>query len=815
MRIHVLRSPVVRLAMLGALLVAHAPPARAAAISWNGNTSTAWNTGTNWSGGSQPGNGDDVTIPAGLARYPVVSAAAANAKSILMTAGAGAQPTLTISAQTLSAGTVTVDAGSVAISGGTLSTGGAVLISGAVNLTGGSWLCSFGMTVASGGSLSVSGTGLLHMGNNAGTNPTDNLTISAGATFTQSGGTVEVRDITTVAGSPGGTCTQSAGTFKLYQDFKSEGTFTATAGTFQIQGTGTGTTFPATLGPTQFFNLVINADPFINNDLNFSVAGDWTSNVPLDFSGKVIVVTLNGTGTQTVGGTAATAFNTLRVSKASGTAVLGRSHSIKNGDLIVTAGTFDLASFTLNRTAIGGTISVANGASLLIGGTNSFPANFTTHTLGATSTVSYNGTAQTVTDEDYGHLNLSGSGIKTMPGTPVAIAGNFTMSGTPSATAASPLTVAAAFSVGNGCTFGAGPFSHSVGGDFTNNGTFTASTSTFTLNGSSQQTVSGTSAPGFNNLTVNNATGIALSTNVTASATLTFTSGTITTGASKVIIPAGGAVSRTSGHVVGNLQKNVATGASVSRTYEIGDASSYTPLTAVFASVSVAGNLTCSTTAGDHPNLATSDITPSRTVNRYWTMTNGGVTFTTHNTTFTFVAGDLDAGVVPANLSVRRWNGSSWATATVGTRTATTTQTTNQTALGDFQLGNVLSVASSTSTFAFGTQPVNTWLTAQSSAITNDGPEAEAIAVKISTFTQGANTLAISSSANGANQIRAQWSTTSASGPWTDIAAYDADFTVAASLASSATLTLYFRIQTPTSATSPSPYASTLTVTAQ
>jgi hypothetical protein len=561
--------------------------------------------------------------------------------------------------------------------------------------------------------------------------------------------------------------------------------------------------------------VLINADPSINNDLSLSVAGDWTSNVALDFSGKIIVVTLNGTGTQTVGGTAATAFNTLKVDKSSGTAVLGRSHSINNGDLIVTAGTLDLASFTLNRTAVGGTISVASGASLLIGGTNSFPTNFTTHTLGATSTVNYYGAAQTVTDEDYGHLTLSGSGIKTMPATPVAIAGNFTMSGTPSATAASALTVGAAFSVGNGCTFTAGALAHSVAGNFTNNGTFTASTSTFTFNGSSQQTVSGTSAPTFNNLTVNNASGIALSTNVTANATLTFTSGNITTGASKVILAAGGTVARTSGHVAGNLQKNVATGANVSRTYEIGDAASYAPLTAVFASVSAAGNLTCSTTSGDHPNIGTSDITPSKTVNRFWTMTNGGITFTTHSTTFTFVAGDLDAGVVPANLSVRRWNGAIWAAASVGTRTATTTQTTNQTALGDWQLGSVLSVMSSTSTFAFGTQPVNTWLTAQSSTITNDGPETEAIAVKISTFTQGANTLSISSSANGANQIRAQWSTTSASGPWTDIAAYDADFAVAASLASSATLTLYFRIQTPTSATSASQYASTLTVTAQ
>ena len=41
-------------------------------------------------------------------------------------------------------------------------------------------------------------------------------------------------------------------------------------------------------------------------------------------------------------------------------------------------------------------------------------------------------------------------------------------------------------------------------------------------------------------------------------------------------------VSRTNGWVNGNLEKNVASGAGVTRTYEIGDASNYTPSTVVF-----------------------------------------------------------------------------------------------------------------------------------------------------------------------------------------------------------------------------------------
>ena len=150
-----------------------------------------------------------------------------------------------------------------------------------------------------------------------------------------------------------------------------------------------------------------------------------------------------------------------------------------------------------------------------------------------------------------------------------------------------------------------------------------------------------------------------------------------------------------------------------------------------------------------------------------------------------------------------------------GTRTATTTQITSQSTLSDFQVGNVLSVAASNSVFAFATQPLNTWLTPQSSVITNDGTETEAIVARISTLTAGANTWTLSAVANGADQARAQWSTTSSSGPWTDISAYATNFTVSASLAASATLTLYLRLQTPTSTTSLSQYSSTLTVTAQ
>jgi hypothetical protein len=627
-----------------------------------------------------------------------------------------------------------------------------------------------------------------------------------------------VKDLTTNAGSPGGTYNQSSGTIKHYHNFKNSGTFNATGGTIEFVTAGGRGTFPSSLGPTQFYNVLCDVDPvFDNNAVSFSVAGDWTANAAVDMSAKAVTVTFSGTGAQTIGGTSTTTFRNLTINKSSSTATLGINTIVKSGDLTVTAGTLDLSSYTLNRSAAGGTITVSNGAFLKIGGTNSFPSNYTTHTLGATSTVEYNGSNQTVTSEAYGHLTLSGSGTKTMPGSTMTVAGNFTMSGTCVATAAAAINTAGNFSVGSSNTFTTGSFTHDIDGNFTNDGTFTATGSTITLtNTSSDQSIGGASTTTFNNLTVNkSSTKVTLNTSANVGGSLTFTSGNVSTGSNTLAITSTGSVSRTSGHVIGNLKKNVATGSNVSRTFEIGG-SSYTPVTTVFASVSVAGDLTSSTTSGDHASIASSDVNPSKSVNRYWTLTDsGGLTFTTFSSTFNFVAGDVDGGASTANFIVRRWGGSAWSTTTIGTRTATSTQITGQSTGGDFQVGNVLSVASSNSTFAFGAQPVNTWLTAQSSTITNDGTETEAIVAKISTFTAGENTWTLSASANGADQARAQWSTTSSSGPWTDISAYDTNFTISPNLAPGGALTLYFRIQTPTSTASYNPYSSSLTVTAQ
>jgi len=106
-------------------------------------------------------------------------------------------------------------------------------------------------------------------------------------------------------------------------------------------------------------------------------------------------------------------------------------------------------------------------------------------------------------------------------------------------------------------------------------------------------------------------------------------------------------------------------------------------------------------------------------------------------------------------------------------------------------------------------------LTPQTTTITNDGTVAENFKGTISQFTAGANVWALAVSSNGADTTRAEWSTTSDTGPWIDISAYDTDFTISTNVAVNDSVSFWFRIQTPTSTLSYTQYSCTLTVTAE
>ncbi len=394
-----------------------------------------------------------------------------------------------------------------------------------------------------------------------------------------------------------------------------------------------------------------------------TIGGNFTEGSSATFAAGTGTVTFNGTSPQTIDGSAVTFYN-LIVNKSAGTATLGVSETV-GSNLTVSAGTLDLSTFTANRSSGGGTLSVAAGAGLRIGGTNPFPANFSTVTLASTSTVEYYGTGQTVTNESYGNLTLSGSsGAKTL-GTAVGITGNFSNN----------LTGTATLAVGTG---------------------------TVTFNGSAGQTIDGSTASTFYNLVISNAAGVSLSgVNTTVSNTLTLTSGTVTTGSQTLI--ANGTVSRGTGYVIGNLQKPYTSTAA--KDFEVGTASGYSPVTGLaFSSFTGSGTVIVSAVAATEPNLATSGISNTKYVQRYWTITESGGTPGTIAATFNFLAGDIQNGANYANFIVQRDAAGTWTSPTTGTQLAYSTAASGIASAGTFNIaiGETGTVSTTTSAAAAG-----------------------------------------------------------------------------------------------------------------
>lgn len=240
-----------------------------------------------------------------------------------------------------------------------------------------------------------------------------------------------------------------------------------------------------------------------------------------------------------------------------------------------------------------------------------------------------------------------------------------------------------------------------IRGDLTDNGNFDPASGnrTVTFGGSATQNLLGTAAStDFYRVTLTNGGNLALAHDLSVSNLLTLTSGSIVTGTNKVFISNGSNISSAGGSdfVDGNLQKAYSTGSNVSRIFEVGTTAggnNYAPVTVVFAAVSTGGNVTVSTVGSEHPDIAASDINSTLSINRYWTISNSGVAFTTYGATFTFInPGDLDSGVDPLFVIAQRRTppspaAGSWSDTTVGTRTATTHQITGETGFGDFAIG--------------------------------------------------------------------------------------------------------------------------------
>lgn len=180
-----------------------------------------------------------------------------------------------------------------------------------------------------------------------------------------------------------------------------------------------------------------------------------------------------------------------------------------------------------------------------------------------------------------------------------------------------------------------------------------AGTSTVVYNGSSAQTVA--SAPGYGNLTVNNASGVTLNGNTSVAGTLTLTSGVVSTGSSTLTMGLNGSVSGASSsrYINGTLAKTKAADTNGALNFEIGDATQYTPVFIGFNGVTNSGGIFSAKTTGGTPaalGYLRSGISSTEYLNRTYTLGNNGITgHTSIYPVFTYANGDLMSAGSPSN----------------------------------------------------------------------------------------------------------------------------------------------------------------------
>ncbi len=273
---------------------------------------------------------------------------------------------------------------------------------------------------------------------------------------------------------------------------------------------------------------------------------------------------------------------------------------------------------------------------------------------------------------------------------------NLTLSGGGSKSAGGAFSVADTLRILPGCTLNDSTSVVTVKGNVINGGVHTGGGRILLSGGVVAHGLSGGGT--FTNIELNDVVGATLAgARTTVSGTLTLTQGILTVPnvSDTLSIGATGAVTRSSGYVVGNLQKYVPTG-SPSVVWEVGSLSAYRPVRIAFTSVTTPGFMTLMRVAGEHPNAshASNLVDTTMDVNIWWRLVNSGTVLggTFEATVAYSNPGELNAGVTPTGTDFigERWTGTAWIGVPVGQRWADSTRIDSLTAFGDFVLGKAL-----------------------------------------------------------------------------------------------------------------------------
>lgn len=504
--------------------------------------------------------------------------------------------------------------------------------------------------------------------------------------------------------------------------FTNNGIFTHNSSTVTVIGNCT----IAGNQPTTFNNLTINNTFTLTGHdatADMNIEGNWTNNNAVGGfthnSGRVSFIGGNAQ-TMTKGGTET--FFDVYINKTVGTMLTtNMTTNTINNSLVIDEGIFNTTTRILNGT---GSVTMNSGdlqmaktptAAAIPEMSGAYAMN------GGTVTLNGAGTQTLRPNVTYYNLLFTTSGVKTIANI-FTINGNITVSGTATLTlnssfvqapdktffyisaATTTLTAATPITIGSFSQTlnNAASILNINGNTVTINGTnwnktgasvFTATgTSRLIFNGSNIQTITH-SATNIANITINNPNNVVLNSWIYLNVNLTLNSGNIITGANIFYLSTAAAtVTHNSGHVEGNLRKYFdTTVGSRTKTFEVGNGSDYTPITISFASVTTAGVVTCKSTNGDHWDIFSSDINPSKSVNKYWTISNSTV-FTTFNLTLSYPGSAVDGSASTSDFSIFKRAAGIWADLNTGANIVTgptSTQATliGSTVFGDFAVG--------------------------------------------------------------------------------------------------------------------------------
>ena len=488
-----------------------------------------------------------------------------------------------------------------------------------------------------------------------------------------------------------GTCSPTGGFLDIKGDFTNNGTFLATGGLVKFSGEGKkniyGTSnfydFSLHGGSTITSTVTLYANQHVSHSIYITLAtldiGSYTFDGAngsfhlVGNSSKYGIIKIGGTGDlptcsgyYSLNPTASTVeyyganqtISTFSPSSEyghliiSGTGTKSLQGNISPTTITINSGTLDLGSYTADRrSGYSGELTIANSATLKIGGTGDLPVH-SIRNIGLSSTVEYYGSNQTISPGTYGNLTFSGSGTKTS-------SSNITVNGW--------LTI----------------YNVTISGN-------TSGIDNYHFAGSGAQTIQSKT---YNNVQISGGSTKTLGGDVTINGALTLTDGKVSLSSHNLTIGSGGSISGTSSSnyiITSGYLRREGVGSNVD--FPIGpDASSYNPV--MISNSGTSDRFDVHVETGINPALANSSYCLQRT----WTISEGTTGGSNTSITFQWASSDENANFTAARTGNRiqafRYNGSKWvATGSAGGASGSDPYTFTITGVSEFSnfaLGDV------------------------------------------------------------------------------------------------------------------------------